>query len=381
VSEVYRVQPPTTDTSLSNSYHAERVLIVDDEPLIRDLVTKVVSSLGLQSDTVQNGEEALQRLARTEYEVVLSDITMPVLDGLDLLHQISSRYPEIAVIMITGISDVSSAVDALSTGAYDYITKPFHVLELKGKIQRALERRRLVLENRQYHSHLEGRVRQQTAELREALAATGMAYTQTLEALINALDARERETQKHSKRVSNYTVLMARNFGIPASQLVDIERGSLLHDVGKIGISDNTLLKPGRLNEDEWIEIRKHPDIGYQILSGIGFLKGAAEMVRQHHERFDGTGYPQGLAGEQILLGARMFAVIDTFDAMTSDRPYRKALSYQKAREEIIRCAHTQFDPQLVDCFLQVSEDTWLESRQNLKRLKHTWPGDSLRID
>lgn len=344
----------------------ERILIVDDEPSIRDVLTRVVFGEGFKSDTAQDAQEAMQKLAETEYEMVLTDIRMPGLDGLQLLQHVATHYPEVAVIMITGVADLKSAVHALSNGAYDYVTKPFDVLELKSKIHKALERRQLVFENRQYQLHLERTVEEQTAELRNALGRIRSAYSHTLEALINALDARERETQRHSKRVSEYTLLMAEQMGIPSSQLLDIERGALLHDIGKIGISDNILLKPAKLTEDEWVEIRKHPAIGYQILKGINFLEEAARMVLQHQERFDGTGYPQRLAGKEILLGARIFAVIDTFDAMTSDRPYRKAMSYQTAREEIIRCSGAQFDPQMVECFLCIPEQIWFETRQNL---------------
>ena len=344
----------------------ERMLIVDDEHFIRDVLTQVVAGEGFESGTAQNAQEAIRKLTETKYEMVLTDIRMPGLDGLQLLQHISSHYPEIAVIMITGVADLDAALQALSTGAYDYVTKPFNVLELRNKIHKALGRRRLVLENRQYQLQLEQTVQEQTAELRNALGSIRNAYSHTLEALINALDARERDTQRHSKRVSEYTLLLARRMGIPSAELVDVERGALLHDIGKIGISDNILLKPAKLTEEEWLEIRKHPEIGYQILKGIDFLKEAARMVLQHQERFDGTGYPQRLSGKEILLGARIFAVVDAFDAMTSDRPYRKALTYQKAREEIIRCSGTQFDPQLVECFLSIPEQIWLDTKLSL---------------
>ena len=374
ISEASLEQLAVTCSSETVDRKTERFLIVDDEPSIRDVLAKLVSGMGFLGDTAKNGKEALKRLAETDYQMVLSDITMPVLDGLGLLHRVTAHYPDVAMIMITGVSDLNLAVNALSTGAYDYVTKPFNAIELKNKVNKALERRRLVLENKQYQLHLERRVQEQTAELREALGRTNTAYAHTLEALINALDARERETQRHSMRVSEYTMVIARKLGIPSGEFSVLQRGSLLHDIGKIGISDTILLKPAKLTEEEWMEIRKHPDIGYQILRGISFLEGAAEMVRQHHERFDGTGYPRGLAGDEILLGARIFAVVDTFDAMTSDRPYRKALNYQTAREEIIRCSGRQFDPKLVACFLQIPEDTWFKTRESLK-------SNSLAID
>ncbi len=269
--------------------------------------------------------------------------------------------------MISAVNDVNSAIDALASGAYDYVLKPFNTLELRNRIIRALERRKLILDNRQYQNFLEQKVHEQTANLQKALHRIEIAYAHTLEALINALDAREHETQRHSKRVSEYTLLIAKGLGIPERDLVEIERGSLLHDIGKIGISDNILLKPGKLTEEEWKEMRKHSTIGYNILNGIDFLEEAAQLVLQHHERFDGTGYPQGLAGEQILWGARIFAVVDTFDAMTSDRPYRKALGYCVAREEIIRFSGRQFDPHIVECFLNIPEEIWFRTKESLR--------------
>jgi putative two-component system response regulator len=345
----------------------ENVLIVDDEPIIRDILSQVVSSEGYSCGIAANGQEAIDRLSCSDYQIVLTDVRMPTVDGLQLLRHVTTNHPTIAVIMITAMNDARSAVDALSIGAYDYVTKPFNLLELRSKIGRAAERRKLILENQEYQNFLEQRVGQQTTDLKEALERIEHAYSNTLEALISALDAREHETLRHSKRVSEYTLLIARTLSVPRTELVDIARGSLLHDIGKIGISDNILLKPAKLTEEEWVEIRKHPDIGYSIINNIDFLKGAAEMVLQHHERFDGTGYPRRLKGEQILLPARIFALVDTFDAMTSDRPYRKALTYQDARTEIFRCRGTQFDPAIVTCFLEIPEQVWIDIKAQVK--------------
>lgn len=349
------------------SYKQEKVLIVDDEPIMRDVLSKVIVSEGYEWASASNGQEAIDRLQSSNYEIVLTDVRMPLLDGLQLLRHITANHPDVAVIMITALNDAASAVEAISIGAYDYVTKPFNIFELCSKIGRAVERRKLILENREYQSFLEQRVDQQTADLKEAVERIEMAYSHTLEALINALDARERETMRHSKRVSEYTLLMARTLGIPKTELIDIARGSLLHDIGKIGISDNILLKPSKLTEEEWVEIRKHSQIGYSIINKIEFLGGAADMVLQHHERFDGSGYPQRLSGDQILLPARIFALVDTFDAMTSDRPYRKALTYQDARNEIARCCGTQFDPQIVQCFLDIPEQVWIEIKAQVR--------------
>lgn len=204
-------------------------------------------------------------------------------------------------------------------------------------------------------------IKRQAQELRES-------YETTLFALVAALDAREHEVQAHSQRVSMYTVTLAREIGIEGEELDDIRRGALLHDIGKIGISDSILLKPGKLTEEEWKEMKKHPYIGYKILEGIKFLEGAAEIVYAHHERFDGTGYPRGLKGEEIPIGARLFAVSDILDAMTSDRPYRKALPFDAARDEIVRCSGTQFDPEVVGVFLKIPKDRWLTIKEGIDR-------------
>ena len=343
-----------TIREISTVLRPEKILIVDDEPIIRDILSKVVCSEGYSWGSASNGQEAIDCLQSSDYQIVLTDVSMPLVDGLQLLKHVTSNHPAVAVIMITAMNDAHSAVEAMTIGAYDYVTKPFNIFELRNKIRRAAERRKLILENKEYQSFLEERVHQQTEDIKEALQRIEVAYSHTLEALISALDVREHETLRHSKRVSEYTLLIARALGIPRTELVDMARGSLLHDIAKIGISDNILLKPAKLTEEEWTEIRKHPEIGYSIINTIDFLEGAAEMVLQHHERYDGTGYPQKLRGEQILVAARIFAVVDTFDAMTSDRPYRKALTYQDTRNEISRCCGTQFDPVIVKCFLDI---------------------------
>jgi putative two-component system response regulator len=346
---------------------AERILIVDDEPIIRDILQRLVSFDGYQCDTAQNGKEAISLLEAGRYEMVLSDLRMPVMDGLHLLRHVSANFQEVAVVMVTAVADANTAISTLSLGAYDYIIKPFNASDLRSKIAKALERRRLLTENKQYQHDLEIKVQEKTTHLRKAFADLQRAYSQTLEALINSLDAREQETQRHSKRVSEYTLLLARRMNVPDEELTGIARGALLHDLGKIGLSDSILLKPGKLTEAEWIEMRKHPEVGFSILRGIDFLEGAAQMVLQHHEKFDGTGYPRGLKGDQIMRGARIFAAIDTFDAMTSDRPYRKALSYQIAREELIRFSGRQFDPEVVECFLSIPEEVWFKTKENLR--------------
>jgi len=344
----------------------KRVLLVDDELTVLEFSKKVLTHHGFICEVARNFDQAACQLARASYDVVITDLNMPGQNGLQLVQYLAQNYPTTAVMMLTGENVVSSAVQAMSSGAYDYMTKPFVCDELVRRLSKVLERRQLKLEALNYQDRLESTVQCQTEELQQAEAQVKAAYAHTLGALIQALDAREKETQKHSKRVSEYTLMLARHYGVPSEQMLDIEHGSLLHDIGKIGVPDAILLKPGKLTAEDWEEIRKHPVIGHLILSGINFLHGATELVLQHHERFDGTGYPLGLAKDRILLGARIFAIADTFDAMTSDRPYRRALTYDAARQEIIRCCRSQFDPELVDCFLEIPEQAWIETRARL---------------
>jgi response regulator RpfG family c-di-GMP phosphodiesterase len=288
---------------------------------------------------------------------------MPGMSGVELLRLVKKQDPETAVIMITGLMDINTAVDSLRTGACDFITKPFDLITIRRAVERALERRNLLVENRFYQQELEKKVRERTIELNGALHEVEESYKITLEALVTALDAREHETQAHSKRVREYTLHLARAMGVDAALLPDVSRGAMLHDVGKIGVSDNILLKPGKLTETEWIEMRRHPQTGYWILGGIQGLEAAGEIVLAHQEKFDGSGYPRRLKGEDITPGARIFAVIDCFDAITSDRPYRKAAGYETAREEIIRCSGVQFDPYVVKHFLKIPPSDWTEIR------------------
>jgi putative nucleotidyltransferase with HDIG domain len=267
--------------------------------------------------------------------------------------------------------DVSTAVDSLRMGAFDFVTKPFDMPSIRRAVKRALERRQLLVENRSYQEELERKVRERTEELNGALKEVEESYRDTLEALVTSLDAREHETQAHSQRVREYTLTLARKIGLKEEDLVPVGRGALLHDVGKIGVPDSILLKPGKLTSEEWVEMKKHPAIGFEILRSIKFLESAAEIVLSHQERWDGKGYPNGLEGPDIPLGARIFAVVDTLDAMTSDRPYRKALSYQAALDEIRRCSGTQFDPRVVEAFLGMPSDLWKNIHDQVS-LHHT---------
>jgi putative nucleotidyltransferase with HDIG domain len=347
---------------------SSRILIVDDEAPIRALLGEHLQQVGHDVRLAPNGTSALEMLSGGEFDLVLTDVRMPGMNGLELLAEIMRTRPSVGVLMLTACEDLTLAVNAMRIGALDYILKPFRLAEITTSVQEALERRRNQIEQTQRMQLLEETVNERTVELRRMLDRLHDASEITLEALVAALDAREHETQAHSKRVSEYTLFLAREMGVDAAQLDIIRRGAMLHDIGKIGISDTILLKPGKLTDEEWIDMQKHPQIGYWILDGIEALKPASDVVLSHHEKFDGTGYPRKLRAREIPLGARIFSVTDCLDVMTSDRPYRKALSYQEARNEIAQVSGTQFDPDVVKYFLQVPLSVWTEIRLSTGR-------------
>jgi putative nucleotidyltransferase with HDIG domain len=270
---------------------------------------------------------------------------------------------DIGFILISGYASTSHVIAALRLQASDFLVKPVSVAELRDSVSRTYRQLLAQREARAYHGRLETTVQQRTRDLENALREVETNYDATLEALVAALDAREHETFSHSFRVRAYTSYLAREIGYPPAYLSQLEHGALLHDIGKIAIRDSILLKPGRLTPEEWLEMKKHPIVGESILSHVAFLAPAAGIVRHHHEAFDGSGYPDGLAGENIPLGARVFAFADTMDAMTSDRPYRKGVGFEAIRQEILRCRGTQFDPHIADSFLAIPVERWKELR------------------
>ncbi len=333
-----------------------RILIVDDDASVRDVIAVLLGEEGYACTAVCSAEAALDAARQADYSLVISDVRMPGRDGFWLLERMRDGHPDSAIVMLTAYGDTEAAVECLRNGAADYLLKPPKVTELIRAIERALGRRRLELARQKYRRSLENRVRDKTAELSRALHDLELTYSQTLWSLVAALDAREHETGDHSQRVVRYSLAVARRIGLPERELPDLGRGALLHDIGKIGVPDAILLKPGKLDDSEWLEMKRHPQIGYDILRSIDFLAPSAEIVLSHQERFDGGGYPRGLARDQIPVAARIFAIADTYDAMTSDRPYRKALSADAARAEIARCAGSQFDPRCAEAFLSMSQ-------------------------
>jgi response regulator RpfG family c-di-GMP phosphodiesterase len=332
-----------------------RILIVDDDDTVRNVIGQLLREEGYDTTLVNNAESALELARAEDFPLVISDMRMPGKSGAWLRDRLHEARPDTAIIMLTAYGDTEDAVESLHKGATDYLLKPPKVTDLVRAIEQALSRRRLEQARQRYRTSLERRVRDRTAELQRALQDLETTYSTTLWALVAALDAREHELSNHSQRVVRYTLAVARRLGVVESDMPDIGRGALLHDIGKIGITDAILHKPGKLTEEEWVVMRTHPQIGFDILKAIPFLGSSAELVLAHQERFDGTGYPRKLAGVAVPLGARIFAIADTYDAITSDRPYRKRQPPEAARAEITRCAGGQFDPRCVEAFLTIT--------------------------
>jgi len=339
----------------------QHILIVDDEEMIRDLLSSALLQEEYICHQAADVDEAFVLLGEQPVDLVISDIMMPGRSGVELLRDLKKANPDIAVLMITGLSDMNTAMECVHLGADDYITKPFGINRVVLTVKNLIERRTLAIEKKTYQVSLEYKVMEQTAQIRKTMSELSSAYDNTLTALVKALDAREREVGSHSERVMNFAALLGERLGMADRELHDLAKGALLHDIGKIGISDNILLKPGQLDDGEWIEMRKHPQVGYAILSEIDFLKAPADIILSHHERFDGSGYPKQLKGEQIPIGARIFSIVDTLDAMTSNRPYRMALPFATAATEIFKYRGTQFDPAIADLFLSIPRKQWEE--------------------
>jgi len=345
----------------------DRILVVDDEEAIREILSTMLAAAGYACKQAGSGTEALAVLTSgEEFELMLSDLMMPDLDGISLLGHAKEKYPDMPVVMVTAVHDISVALDAIRKGAYDYQLKPFEREHLLNTVSRALENRRLKVENRNYQTNLESLVEARTNQLQEALRDLERSYDITLEVLGEALDYKDGETENHSKRVTAYTMAIASRMGVPKEQIEVMARGAFLHDVGKMAIPDSILHKPGKLTPEEVLVMREHCYLGYKLVQRIPVLREAADIVYSHQERFDGSGYPRGLKADQIPLGSRIFSVADTLDAITSDRAYRPAQSIDAARQEIQRCSGTQFDPEVVNVFLEMPDTIFQDLRRDI---------------
>ncbi len=337
-----------TESSASTTPYC---LIVDDEPRLRQVLVHLMRNDGFTCLEAGNGEEALLQLEAHPVRLVMSDLRMPKMDGLELLRQVRGRWPDVAVVMITAVADVEVAVSCLAIGAMDYLTKPFHLEEVRARVAQALEKRRLVIENRGYQESLQEKVAVQARRLEELFLAS-------IQSLAEALEVKDPYTRGHSVRVSHYSTVIAREMGLEGEMLRQVELGGHVHDIGKIGVREDVLNKPGKLTDAEYEHIMTHPVVGWRILAPLlGETPVSLNIVRSHHERFDGRGIPDRLAGTDIPLEARIAAAADSFDAMTSDRPYRPdGLTMDEAITEILRCSGTQYDPQIVQAFMSAVE-------------------------
>ncbi|HEX8459446.1 MAG TPA: HD domain-containing phosphohydrolase [Pyrinomonadaceae bacterium] len=347
-----------------------RLLIADDDPEIRNILQELLCA-DYDCRAVGSAEEALALLGASRYDLIISDINMEGMSGLQMIPHVRQIAPETVIIMISGAQTIEYAIEALRAGAFDYVTKPFDLRHVEVAVERARQHHELLRSKRRYEIFLEESIKMRTKELAAALASLEDAYRTTLKALAAALETRDTDTHGHSERVVSFSLRLGRELTLSEEDLRSLEFGALLHDIGKIGIPDVILRKPAALTEEEWLTMRQHPALGQQILRGIEFLEGAARVVAQHHEKWDGTGYPQGLRGAEIDLNARIFAVADAFDAMVSNRVYRAGKPYAAAAEELERHAGRQFDPEVVAAFGRIPPADWEELRQRSLRRQH----------
>jgi response regulator RpfG family c-di-GMP phosphodiesterase len=346
----------------------QRILVVDDDLAAGKLLSVILVDAGFNCTAVDSGIGALSLMERESFDAVVSDMCMPRMSGVELLVETRRKSPHIPFVVTTGVDDLSAAIEAMRSGADDYLVKPLLEEAVVGSLVRALRRRQFEQEVERYHLGLERKVAERTEQLNQALEHVRRSYEETLRALGGAIDLRDGATAGHSWRVCAYSLELGSRLQLTEQERGSLARAAYLHDIGKLAIPDNVLLKPGSLTEEEWVVMRKHVQMGFDLLKGIPFLADAAEIVLSHHERFDGTGYPRRLRDRQIPLGSRIFAVADAFDAITSDRPYRSAASVESARTIITKEAGSQFDPSIVDVFEKVPLERWREIAVDSRR-------------
>jgi putative nucleotidyltransferase with HDIG domain len=346
----------------------DRILVVDDDALILQALARILSAEGYEvvshSDPVKAAEE-------TKFSVVITDFMMPNMNGIELLGALRKNNPDSVRLMLTAAADFKVASDAVNRGeVYRILSKPWSLAELTSCVRQSIDHHHLLLENHRLTAELKVKNEQLTG-INANLEKLVIERTNgLLDGMISALDYRDTETQWHSRRVSLFSRRIAEAVGVKNTDLETIEQGALLHDIGKIGVRDSILLKPGPLTPEEWVEMRLHPEIGYRMLSKMPYLHDASLIVYQHQERWDGHGYPQGLKAKDVVIGARIFCIADTMDAITSDRPYRKGRPLNVAKEEIKRCSGTQFDPELVDAYLAIADEEWSKIRTQVETME-----------
>ena len=324
------------------------ILIVDDEYSGRETLQSVLEGEGYTLVMAENGPQAIEKAKSILPDVILLDVMMPGMTGFEVCERIRSdpQVAEIPIIILTALDDRDSLLTGLKAGADDFISKPFDRYELRARLIGITRLNR-------YHKLV-----QERKKLQQAHAKLLEAYEATIEGWSHAMDLRDHETEGHSQRVTELTLQLAKAFGMKDEELMPIRRGALLHDMGKLGVPDSILQKPAKLTEQEWDVMRQHPQFAYDMLNPIEYLRPALEIPFGHHEKWDGTGYPRGLKGEEIPMAARLFAVVDVWDAVTSNRPYRAAWKQEEALAYIREQAGKHFDPQVVDLFFKVIGET-----------------------
>jgi len=337
------------------------ILVIDDERSMCNLLRDSLSEQGYKVTVTQKGKDGLKRAGNNLFDLIITDIKMPDIAGMKIMRRIKEFDPDNMVVVITGYPSFETAREAVRLGAYDYITKPFNLEEISLVVKRAVEVRRLKLANKKLMKELEEKniilekkVEKRTRDLKKLYENIQAAYMSTVKALAQAIEARDRYTHSHSQNVTKYAVATAKEMGLSKQEVETLREACQLHDLGKIGIHDYILNKRDKLSKKEWQEVRLHSLRGAEILRPLTFLNGVITLIRQHHERYDGRGYPEGLKGEKIELGARIIAVADAFDAIISERPYRKAYSKKYAISKLTEHSGTQFDPQVVKAFLKI---------------------------
>lgn len=356
------------------------ILIVDDDEVLRSRLSEFLESRCFCA-TAPSADEAMELLQTGSFNLVLCGITMPGAGGLDLCRYVHQNFPRTVVVMISTTGEIEYAIEGMRHGAFDYITKPFDFTHVSLAVDRALRYEKALTREHRYEEVIEERVRVRTDELRSAnedlsfmLDTLYRNYRATLRGLARTLEARDIETRGHSDRVVAYSMKLGRKMGLTSNDLIALEQGALLHDIGKVGVPDAVLLKPGALTTEEWVRMRAHVGHGLRILEGVEFLSGARFVVGQHHEKYDGSGYPRNLRGDGIHIHARIFAVADAFDAIRSNRPYRSSQSHEVACDEIAAHSGSHFDPKVVSAFLSISKDEW----ELVRRGAHSQQGEQV---
>lgn len=324
------------------------ILIVDDEMQIRDILKRTLIKKGYDCTLAASASEARQHLKEKNIDLVLCDVTMPGESGVDLARYIGTEYEDTAVIMVTAVEDPEVANTVLEAGTYGYIIKPFSQNMILINVENALRRQNLEIANRIYQQNLEQKVEDRTAKLKKALDGV-------IQAMGRSIEFRDPYTAGHQRRVANLAVAIAKEMDIPKDQIESIHLAGKIHDLGKISVPAEILSKPGKLNDNEFSIIRTHPQVGYDIISGIEFSSPIAQIILQHHEKIDGSGYPQGLSGDNILLEARILTVADIVEAMASHRPYRPGLGIEKALGEILENKGVLYDSNVANALSQFS--------------------------